>query len=502
MHATPTFRFVDLFAGIGGFHAAMKALGGECVYAVEIDREAAAVYEANWGHSALGDITQDADADLGIMNVPAHDVLCAGFPCQPFSKSGTQRGMDEARGTLFFNIASVIKAHHPSVVLLENVRNLIGPRHRHEWEVIIDTLRDEGYHVSEEPAVFSPHLLPPEMGGSPQVRERVFITATYAPQTVADDRRTGGPAPVATMRDRFPADPALADVWGQREWPGAMFNPKSHTDGWHLEDLLDDAHNIPGCSLTAAETTWIDAWDDFVKDMRVAMNGQRLPGHPIWADSWLDFPEMRRIPWYRDHVDVPETVTRPHIDRELPAWKQSHLRRNYDMLENFVDVIVPWAHKHGVYTKAFPASRRKLEWQAQDTPTLWDTVMHLRPSGIRAKAPTYLPALVAITQTSIVGPRQRRLSPRETARLQGLPDSFTFLGQPAKATYKQMGNGVNVGAVWHVFREHVKRDEHLLTQSPDGRLIVQAVREAPLSPVGKLSTHEPSNLSEALFTAV
>ena len=75
------------------------------------------VYEMNWGHPALGDVTRDADHDLGVMNVPPHDVLCAGFPCQPFSKSGAQRGMDEARGTLFFNIASIIKAHHPKVVL-------------------------------------------------------------------------------------------------------------------------------------------------------------------------------------------------------------------------------------------------------------------------------------------------------------------------------------------------------------------------------------------------
>src|SRR6478735_6448841 len=178
------FRFVDLFAGVGGFHAALKAYGGQCVYAVEIDRQAARVYEKNWGHPALGDITLDADADLEIMNVPPHDVLCAGFPCQPFSKSGAQRGMDEARGTLFFNIASIIKAHHPAIVLLENVRNLIGPRHEHEWDVIIRTLREEGYNVSARPAIFSPHLLPAHLGGTPQVRERVFITATYAPKSV------------------------------------------------------------------------------------------------------------------------------------------------------------------------------------------------------------------------------------------------------------------------------------------------------------------------------
>src|SRR6187551_2745420 len=113
---TPAFRFIDLFAGVGGFHAALKAYGGECVYSVEIDKAAAAVYERNWGRDPLGDIIQDANDET--MNVPAHEVLAAGFPCQPFSKSGAQRGMDEARGTLFWNIAQIIEQRRPKVVLL------------------------------------------------------------------------------------------------------------------------------------------------------------------------------------------------------------------------------------------------------------------------------------------------------------------------------------------------------------------------------------------------
>ena len=95
--------------------------------------------------------------------------------------------MDETRGTLYWNILQIIEKRKPKVVLLENVRNLAGPRHLHEWQVIIETLREEGYRVSETPAIFSPHLLPPERGGRPQVRERVFITATYNPTGVGDD---------------------------------------------------------------------------------------------------------------------------------------------------------------------------------------------------------------------------------------------------------------------------------------------------------------------------
>lgn len=538
----PAFTFVDLFAGIGGFHAAMKAFGGECVYAVEIDKAAALVYEKNWGHTAFGDITQDADDDRSIMNVPEHDVLCAGFPCQPFSKSGAQRGMDEARGTLFFNILSIIKAHHPKVVLLENVRNLIGPRHEHEWDVIVQSLRQEGYHVSARPAIFSPHLLPAWLGGTPQVRERVFITATLVPEPLRDelipsgaggevDFKALGPKPVAQMSDRFPlVEEAGAEEHRHHLRTGRpcscdLFDPGDERAGWDLQSsgILSADETDPEdvqLRLNETETLWIDAWHEFEQIIRKA-SGRRLEGFPYWADSWCSFPELsalvaaRRFPEpqlvaegdgkrYAPRTDMPDdlvpaSVKRPAISPSDPPWKQSHLRRNYDLFERYHREIVAWAYRWGVYTDLFPASRRKLEWQAQDAEGLWETVMHFRPSGIRAKRPTYLPALVAITQTSIVGPLRRRLSPRETARLQGLPECFTFGTQKAAATYKQMGNGVAVGAVWHVFREHVERDQELLLsehwKGADadrcGRLF-EAVKVAPSSPREELAKHRPA----------
>lgn len=162
---TNTFKYADLFAGVGGFAATLSAMGGEHAYAVEIDPAAAAVYTRNWGHNPLGDVTKDATET--VMRVPEHDILVGGFPCQPFSKSGAQRGMDETRGTLFFNIMQIVRLRRPTVVVLENVRNLVGPRHTHEWAVIIEQLRAAGYQVSDRPAIVSPHQIAPSHGGAP-----------------------------------------------------------------------------------------------------------------------------------------------------------------------------------------------------------------------------------------------------------------------------------------------------------------------------------------------
>lgn len=441
-----SFTFVDLFAGIGGFHAALRGMGGRCVFSSEIDPAAAAVYERNWGHSPLGDITRDANDS--VMNVPPHDVLAAGFPCQPFSKSGAQRGMEETRGTLYWNILRIIQERKPKIVLLENVRNLAGPRHLHEWQVIVETLRAEGYRVSDVPAIFSPHLLPPDLGGRPQVRERVFITATYVGDTGAD----------------LTAEPVVANR------PVAGWDPST----WHLEtDLpLDADHHVEGCDLSDSERLWIDAWDDFVQLMWEAREGRRLPGFPLWADEW-------------------KLTSTLEIPPNTPAWKSDFLEKNAEFYTAHKSLIDSWAKRWGVFTDAFPASRRKLEWQAQDTPRLWDTVMHMRPSGIRAKAPTYVPALVAITQTSIVGPRERRLSTREAARLQGLPEWFSFGDQKPAATYKQLGNGVSVGAVWHVLRSHAMRDEDVLKESTPA--LLRAVLEAPANPDLALGSRQSRN---------
>ena len=170
------FKFVDLFAGIGGFHHALGELGGECVLAVERDADCQQVYRHAFTSTRLDsdirEITRYADGtDQSLEDVdervPDHDVLCAGFPCQPFSKSGFQEGVrDRTRGTLFHDVMTIVMAKKPQFVMLENVRNLAGPRHRDTWKDIINSLTGQGYRVRAEPLVLSPHRLSRRRWGS------------------------------------------------------------------------------------------------------------------------------------------------------------------------------------------------------------------------------------------------------------------------------------------------------------------------------------------------
>ena len=169
-HPNNEFRFVDLFSGIGGFHQAMSHLGGKCVLASEIDKYAIETYQANYGIDSAHDITAIADED-----VPEHDVLCGGFPCQTFSKAGSQKGFaDQTKGTLFFQVARILKHSRPKFVFLENVRNLVAHDKGNTWAVIKQTLQELGYVLSDAPIIMSPHQL-----GVPQLRERVYIVGIH-----------------------------------------------------------------------------------------------------------------------------------------------------------------------------------------------------------------------------------------------------------------------------------------------------------------------------------
>lgn len=378
------FTFIDLFCGIGGFHQAMKSLGGECVFACDIDEDCRKTYEDNYGIRPVGDITK-----IDAREIPAHEVLCAGFPCQAFSKAGKRLGFeDETKGTLFFDICRILEYHKPKYALLENVRNLASHDKGNTWRIIHERLESLGYNLLPEPVIFSPHYV-----GIPQHRERVYIMC------IRQD--------IGTIR------PFLFD--------------KKKIKPCSIDSILQDDDEIPNLHeyrISPDMVGLIDLWNEFLQNINV----DKLPGFPIWSD---------RLCSLNPHEDL----------KQYPGWKQNFILKNNELYlsnRNFIDKWLVRAR----HNPLFFGAKAKLEWQAGQTghPDIWNQIFQLRPSGIRVKVNTYFPALVAIVQTSIIGSRRRFLTPRECARLQSFPDTFRPDIKQAQA-YKQFGNAVNVDLV-------------------------------------------------------
>lgn len=163
----PKFKFIDLFAGIGGFRLAMQNLGGKCIYTSEWDEKAKKTYHANFGEIPFGDITKEETKSF----IPDEfDVLCAGFPCQAFSIAGRRGGFEDTRGTLFFDVAEIIKRKRPKAIFLENVKGLRNHDKGKTLKTILHVLREDlGYYIPE------PQILNAKDFGVPQNRERIFI---------------------------------------------------------------------------------------------------------------------------------------------------------------------------------------------------------------------------------------------------------------------------------------------------------------------------------------
>lgn len=394
------FKYIDLFCGIGGFHQAMSELGGTCVYASDIDADCRKTYEHNYGIQPDGDITKVEAKDI-----PMHDVLCGGFPCQAFSKAGKRLGFaDATKGTLFFDIMRIAAYHHPKYMLLENVRNLASHDSGNTWKVIHNSIVEAGYNVIDKPVIFSPHYI-----GIPQHRERVFI--------------------MCVRKD-------IADI------PEFFFNPEK-TPKCSIDSILlndSDVADLSKYQLKPEMIEWIDNWNELLQGIKC----DKLPGFPIWADSLCAMEDNPMIgEWDK-----------------LPKWQQNFIKKNSELWSQNKEFINEWLVK-AKKNPLFFGSKAKLEWQAGETkhPNLWDNIMQIRPSGLRVKPGTYFPALVAITQTSIVGKRKRFLTPRECARLQSFPDTFMYDVKNAQA-YKQFGNSINVGLV-KLFAKYMFGDEEV-----------------------------------------
>lgn len=427
-------KFVDLFAGLGGFHKALDTLGHECVFACEIDPELRLIYKENFPKASktiYGDIRDCKD------RVPAHEILCAGFPCQPFSKSGTQKGLkDKTRGTLFHEILHVLDHRRPEYVILENVGNFERHDEGRTWKIVRESLEKLGYDVrgTEHVATGGTGLLSPHHFGFPHSRERFYIVARQG-KLQRESLPKGDRSCATNLEDIVQAKGQLRPI-----------------------DRIETV-------LTLQQRKCIDHWNALLS--KLPEGRVELPSFPIWGDEFeATYPFEKHSPFKAPIAELRRAVNghtalsrvpreellellpsyARHDVEQFPRWKVDFIRKNREWFEEHRKYFgIRWLRK----LREFPPSLRKLEWNCQgEERDLWQHVLQFRPSGLRVKRYSACPSLVAMTSTQIplLGPERRFLTRVEGLRLQGFPDTHKIPESRSK-TFHALGNAVHVGVV-------------------------------------------------------
>ena len=450
------YTFIDLFAGLGGFHLALQQLGCKCVFASELKEDLRKLYQLNFPELdekyLKGDITM-----VDVNDIPSHDILCGGFPCQPFSQAGKRLGFqDEGRGDLFFKICEIIQHHRPRYIFLENVSNLKGHDNGDTWRVIKRELEKLGYYVPE-PEILSPHQF-----GIPQHRRRIYIVGLR--KDLIDSKE---PKPFEFPNEKKEKNCDITTIIDSSDTDIQPLALKTlqQLKVWQkfLTELKKRNRAIPRFPIWAME---FDADYEYEDIAPFKQTKKQLKGHKGKLGWEINGPSkedcLRQLPIYAQ-TDTAD---------KFPEWKIRYIRQNREFWTENADWLSSWIE----YIKDWDNSHQKLEWNCRgnNDGDLKHKIIQFRASGIRVKLPTFSPALNLVgTQVPILPwielPKEcipvysdeeleqygltqddirfgRYLSTKEAAALQGM-GKLKFGHLSRTRIYEALGNAVNVDIV-------------------------------------------------------